>query len=263
MSRAKPREKQTMAAAVAHEKVAVVTGGSMGIGVAVAGRLRADGYQVVIVGRNRDRLEAAAVELGSGCHPLPGDVSVRKDVEAIAARVRERFRQVDVLVNNAGLLETIPPGTPLDQAEETFDRVVGASLKGAFLMAQALIPMITAPGGRIVNIGSIVAHSGGSVPGYTAYTPAKAGQHGLTMALARELGPQGITVNTVAPGFIEDTGMTAEFDAARVGQIASQIPLQRPGRGEDIANAVSWLASAQADYVTGMTLPVNGGWRFY
>jgi 3-oxoacyl-[acyl-carrier protein] reductase len=244
------------------EQVAVVTGGSMGIGLAIAARLCADGYRTVIVGRNRDRLEAAAERLGAGALPLCGDVSVRDNVESIAAAVRGRFGHVDVLVNNAGLLETIPSGTPLEQAEEIFDRVVGASLKGAFLMAQALVPMITAPGGRIINIGSIVAQSGGSVPGYTAYAPAKAGQHGLTLALARELGPKGITVNTVAPGFIGETGMTAEFDAERVGQIAAQIPLQRAGRAEDIANAVAWLASAQADYVTGTTLPVNGGWRF-
>lgn len=246
-----------------HQKVAVVTGGSMGIGFAIATRLCTDGYQVVIVGRNRRRLEEAAKELGTSSHPVYGDVSIRKDVEAIAAAVRERFDHVDLLVNNAGVLESIPSGTPLDRAEGIFDRVVGVSLKGSFLMAHALIPMITAPGGRIVNIGSIVSHSGGSVPGYTAYTPAKAGQHGLTMALARELGPKGITVNTVAPGFIEDTGQTSVFGVDRIQKIVSLIPLHRPGRGEDIANAVAWLASPQADYVTGMTLPVNGGWRFY
>lgn len=244
-------------------KVAVVTGASLGIGIAIAQRFVNDDYAVVIVGRTADRLRDTARMLGENVTPEVGDVSSRSDVERIAEAIRQRHNRVDVLVNNAGLLETIPLGTPLDKAEEIFDRVVGASLKGSFLMAHALIPMITAPGGRIINIGSIVAASGGSATGYTAYTPAKAGQHGLTLALARDLGSRGITVNTVAPGFIGETGQTSAFDPERIKRIISTVPLERPGKGEDIANAVAWLASEQSSYVTGMTLPVNGGWRFY
>ena len=245
------------------EKVAVVTGGSLGIGIAIARRFSDDGYNVVTVGRNLERLREVATAIGNRVTPLQGDVSVRADVERIAAEIGKRFNRVDVLVNNAGLLETIPVGTALEKAEETFDRVVGASLKGSFLMAHALIPLLKSPGGRIINIGSIVGASGGSATGYTAYTPAKAGQHGLTLALARDLGSRGITVNTIAPGFIEETGQTSVFDPDRIKKIISTIPLERPGTGEDIANAVAWLASEQASYLTGMTLPVNGGWRFY
>lgn len=244
-------------------KVAVVTGGSLGIGLAIATRFHADGFRVYIVGRDAPRLAAAAESIGVGVSALSGDVAVRADVERIIAAVQSGSTRLDVLVNNAGLLESIPIDTPLSQAEEIFDRVVGANLKGSFLMSRAALPLLAKPGGRIINIGSIVAHSGGTIPGFTAYTPAKAGQHGLTLALARELGPLGITVNTVAPGFIEETGQTSRFDPERVRKIALQIPLNRAGRVDDVASAVAWLASAEAGYVTGMTLPVNGGWRFY
>lgn len=101
------------------------------------------------------------------------------------------------------------------------------------------------------------------MPGYTAYAPAKAGLHGLTLALARELAPRGINVNTVAPGMTAETGQTAHWDESRTSSILAQIPLRRLGSVEDIASAVAWLASPQASYITGMTLPVNGGWRFY
>jgi 3-oxoacyl-[acyl-carrier protein] reductase len=238
------------------QKLAVVTGGSMGIGLAIVARLRDDGWRVLAVARNEARLREAVAGLGDGVEGLVADVAQRADVERLAA-------DIGALVNNAGVLEMVPIGTPLEQAEQVFDRVVGASLKGSFLMAHALAPLLASPGGRIVNLGSLVAHSGGSIPGFTAYTPAKSGLHGLTLALARELGPRGITVNTVAPGFTAGTGQTAEWTEERTGPILAQIPLQRAGRPMDIADAVAWLCSDQAGYVTGMTLPVNGGWRFY
>lgn len=216
-----------------------------------------------MVARNEQRLREAVGLLGEDAVSFIADVAQRADVEAVAAEVAHRYGRVDALVNNAGLLEMVPIGTLLAQAEEIYDRVVGVSLKGAFLMSHALAPLITSPGGTIINLGSVVAHSGGSIVGYTAYTPAKAGIHGLTMALARELGPRGITVNTVAPGFTAETGQTSEWTEDRIGPILAQIPLQRAGKTLDIANAVSWLCSPQANYVTGMTLPVNGGWRFY
>jgi NAD(P)-dependent dehydrogenase (short-subunit alcohol dehydrogenase family) len=241
----------------------VVTGGSRGIGLAIAKRFAADGFDVFIVGRERDALAAAATQLGSRTAMEPADVSNRADVERIAGEVEARYGRLDVLVNNAGILETVPLGTPLAQAEAVFDRVVGVSLKGAFLMSHALAPLLASPGGRIINMGSIVAQSGASISGYTAYTPAKAGLHGLTLALARELGPRGINVNTVAPGMTADTGQTADWDESRTAPILAQIPLRRLGTVDDVANAVAWLASPQSSYITGMTLPVNGGWRFY
>ena len=244
-------------------KSVVVTGGSRGIGLAIARRFAADGFDVFIVGRDREPLAAAAAQIGPRTAMERADVSIRADVERIAGAVEARYGRLDVLVNNAGILETVPAGTPLAQAEAIFDRVVDVSLKGAFLMSHALAPLLVSPGGRIINMGSIVAQSGASVSGYTAYTPAKAGLHGLTLALARELGPRGINVNTVAPGMTADTGQTAHWDEARTAPIVAQIPLRRLGVVDDVANAVAWLASPQSSYITGMTLPVNGGWRFY
>ncbi len=244
-------------------KSVLVTGGSRGIGLAIAKRFAIDGFDVFIVGREREPLAAAAAQIGPRAALEPADVSVRADVERIAGAIAARYGRLDVLVNNAGILETVPIGTPLAEAEAIFDRVIDVSLKGAFLMSHALAPLLASPGGRIINMGSIVAQSGASVSGYTAYTPAKAGLHGLTLALARELGPRGINVNTVAPGMTADTGQTANWDEARTVPILAQIPLRRLGMPDDVANAVAWLASPQSSYVTGMTLPVNGGWRFY
>lgn len=243
--------------------VAIVTGGTLGIGLGIVRRFVADGYHVVVNGRRAAPLEAVAKEFGANVSTERGDVSVRADVERMAASIRARHSQVDALINNAGVLETVAIGTPLEEAEAVFDRVVGASLKGSFLMSHAIAPFLKAPGGRIINLGSIVAQSGASVPGYTAYTPAKAGVHGLTLALARELGPRGISVSTVAPGMTAETGQTTGWTDERVSKILSQVPLGRLGEVDDIANAVAWLASPQASYVTGMILPVNGGWRFY
>ncbi len=244
-------------------KSVVVTGGSRGIGFAIAKRFAADGFDVFIVGREREPLAAAAALICPRTAMDAADVSIRADVERVAGAVAARYGRLYVLVNNAGILETVPIGTPLAQAEAIFDRVVDVSLKGAFLMSHALAPFLASPGGRIINMGSIVAQSGASVSGYTAYTPAKAGLHGLTLALARELGPRGVNVNTVAPGMTADTGQTADWDDARTAPILAQIPLRRLGAPDDVANAVAWLASPQSSYVTGMTLPVNGGWRFY
>jgi 3-oxoacyl-[acyl-carrier protein] reductase len=248
---------------VSQVPVALITGGSRGIGLAIARRFLSDGYRVLITGRDRDSLAAAASQLGAGAAIEAGDVAIRADVERIAAAAAAYYGHVDVLVNNAGILETVYLGTPLAEAEAIFDRVVDVSLKGAFLMAHALAPILAGPGGRIINIGSIVAQSGASVPGYTAYAPAKAGLHGLTLALARELAPRGINVNTVAPGMTAETGQTTKWDDSRTSAILAQIPLRRLGAVGDVASAVAWLASSHASYITGMTLPVNGGWRFY
>lgn len=238
---------------------ALVTGASSGIGEATVRALLADGFKVYAAARRLDRMAplaaAGAILLALD---LTDDPSIVAAMDAITAQGR-----LDVLVNNAGVLETVLIGTPLAQAEEIFDRVVDVSLKGAFLLSHALAPLLVSPGGRIVNLGSVVAQSGASVPGYTAYTPAKAGLHGLTLALARELAPRGINVNTVAPGMTADTGQTSHWDEARISGILAQVPLKRLGTVDDIANAVAWLASAESSYVTGMTLPVNGGWRFY
>jgi 3-oxoacyl-[acyl-carrier protein] reductase len=139
--------------------------------------------------------------------------------------------------------------------------VLDANLKGSFLMAHEAAPRLRSPGGRIVNIGSIAASTGGSRPGSIAYAAAKSGLHGMTYALARELAPRGITANVIAPGFIADTGFTGAWPAERVQGIVAQTPMGRAGTPQDIAGAVLWLASPAGSFVTGAVIPVNGGWR--
>jgi 3-oxoacyl-[acyl-carrier protein] reductase len=238
--------------------VAVVTGGGTGIGRAVAAALAKRGDEVVILGRRPEVLQRTAEELRVRWRQA--DVSRREDVQAaVDWVVAEIGPTIDVLVNNAGGSGGIDAGAGLERAEQVWDDVVDANLKGSFLMAWAVRPHLRRPGGRIINVSSIAAFSGrGGV-----YTAAKAGVVGLTYWLALDLGPEGITVNAVAPGFIAGT----EFFGRRLTSEArerrtSQIPAGRPGAPEEIAAAVSYLASPEAGYVNGEVHHVNGGWLF-
>jgi 3-oxoacyl-[acyl-carrier protein] reductase len=239
------------------KRVAVVTGGGTGIGRAVAAVL-AKQSEVVILGRRAEVLERTAAELGVRWRQA--DVARLEDVQAaVEWIVSEVGPIIGVLVNNAGGGDTVSDGASLEAAEEVWDRVVGANLKGSFLMAWAVLPHLSRPGGRIVNISSIAAYSGNG----GIYTAAKAGVIGLTYWLARDLGPQGITVNAVTPGFIEGT----EFFGGEVSpegreRRVSQIPAGRSGRPEEIAAAVAYLTSPEASYVNGEIHHVNGGWLF-
>jgi 3-oxoacyl-[acyl-carrier protein] reductase len=240
------------------QRLSIVTGGGTGIGLAVAAALAGRGDQVVILGRRAEVLERTAAELGVRWRVA--DVSRREDVEAaVAWVVAEVGPTVDVLVNNAGGTGGVEDGAPLADAERAWDDLVGANLKGSFLMAWAVIPHLRRPGGRIVNVSSIAAYSGrGGI-----YSTAKAGVAGLTYWLALDLGPEGITVNAVAPGFVEDTEffggpLSPEGRRRRV----DQIPAGRPGRPDEIAAAVAYLASPEAGYVNGEIHHVNGGWLF-
>lgn len=246
---------------VSEPTVAVVSGGGTGIGRAIAARL-ATRHEVVVLGRRKDVIEAAAAELGPRVHAHQVDVSVKDEVLAFAERMRADHGRVDVVVNNAGYLLPVTLAD-IDAGETNLDEVLGANLKGAYLLTAALRELLPSPGGRVVNISSIAALSGGSGPGAAqAYAAAKAGLTGLSFGMARELGPRGITVNVVAPGFIADTGFTEDFPAERQRWLVEQTIVGRAGQVDDVAHAVEFLASPEASFISGHVLHVNGGWLF-
>ncbi|MXQ53416.1 SDR family NAD(P)-dependent oxidoreductase [Shimazuella alba] len=248
---------------MSEKRVAVITGGSSGIGFGIAQKLVRDGFDVTILGRDKQKLQDAVRKIDSSVHWVQADVTDRAEVEHVVRKIVNRTHVIDVLINNAGHLERITTKTPLEEAVKIWDEVHHSNLKGAFMMTMAVAPFLRKPGSRIVNISSIGAASGGSSPGSLAYSSAKAGLNGLTFALARELSPEGVTVNAVAPGFIPETNFfNGGLSEESIQQTIEQIPIKRAGKAEDIAAAVSYLVSPEASFVTGEVLNVNGGWLF-
>lgn len=242
-------------------RVVIVTGGGTGMGRAIAEAFAHDGEQVVILGRREEVLRDTAEAVGAAWRRA--DVSCREEVAAAVAGVVREFGRIDVLVNNAGFVRGVSTRMALEEAERAWDDEIGTNLKGAFLMSLAVAPHLARPGGRIVNVGSIAAYTGGSRGGAIGYAAAKAGVHGLTVGLARELSAEGITVNTVAPGLVAGTEFFGgPLPDERLRSLVGQIPAGRPGSPEDVAAAVRFLASPEAAYVTGEVLNVNGGWLF-
>lgn len=244
------------------EKVAIVTGGASGIGLAIARRLGRDGARVAVFDLNSADAEAAAGKIradGGSAIAVEADVADRDSVDRAVAEVRSQFGPVTILVNNAGK-EGFQPFLKI--TEETWNGILAVNLTGTFHCCQSVLPdMIDAGWGRIVNISSSSAHSG--QPLMTHYVASKAGVIGFTKALALEFGPKGITVNTIPPGFI-DTPMTRRNEkkgllGPGVDYHASQTPVRRPGLPEDIAAACAFLVSEEAGYVTGQVMGVNGG----
>lgn len=242
----------------------IVTGGNSGIGREIAKCFIEMGSEVAIVGRNRGTLAATAKELGKHCSWHQADISNQNQVQSVIDQILSRFEPIHVLVNSAGTGRTITTEVPIEEAETLWDEVIDVNLKGSFLMATGCTSHMMQPGGRIINVSSIGAYTGGSNPGGLAYASAKAGVIGLTRALARELSPKGITANAVAPGFISQTAFFGPdgLPESAVQTIVSQIPVGRPGSPEDVAAAVRYLAAPEASYVTGEVLHVNGGWLF-
>lgn len=220
----------------APERVALVTGGTRGIGAAIAQRLRADGFTVATLARSGADVDA--------------DVADEAAVRAAFGQVRERFGPVLVLVNNAGVARD---GLAIRMPSEDWRTVLDTNLTGAFTCTRlALDDMLSARWGRIVNVSSVVAERAN--PGQANYVAAKAGLLGLTRTVAREMGRKGITCNAVTPGVIE-TDMTAGLD----GDLRAAVPAGRIGRPEEVAAAVGFLCSDEAEYVNGATLAVDGG----
>jgi 2-hydroxycyclohexanecarboxyl-CoA dehydrogenase len=244
------------------ERTAIVTGGGSGIGLAIAERLAADGMAVAIFDRNGESADEAAAKIvtaGGAAVGLTVDVTDRPAIDAGVDEARARLGAPTVLVNSAGLDGF---GPFLQITAETWNRIIEVNLTGTFHVCQAVVPhMIQAGWGRIVNISSSSAQGG--QPLMTHYVASKAGVIGFTKALALELGPKGITVNTIPPGFI-DTPMLRKSErrgllGEGVDHHAARTPVRRVGRPEDIAAACSFLVRDEASYVTGQVIGVNGG----
>jgi len=237
-------------------QVALVTGASRGIGAAIAAELARQGLQVIGTATS----DAGAAQISealaghAGCRGAKLDVNDAAAAEALIDAIVKEHGGLHVLVNNAGITRD---QLALRMKDDDWDAVLDTNLKAVFRMSRAVMrTMMKQRQGRIINITSVVGASGN--PGQANYAAAKAGVAGMTRALARELGSRGITVNCVAPGFIE-TDMTAALPEEQHKALLGQIPLGHLGRPSDIAHAVAWLASPQAGYVTGQEIHVNGG----
>ena len=238
--------------------VALVTGASRGIGRVIAENLAAAGYDVAICYSGNEEAALETIELcnkyGVQSIAIKADVSNADDVAEMFAQVKTSLGTVDVLVNNAGITKD---GLLIRMSEEDFDKVIDINLKGTYLCTKAAVKdMMRAKKGRIINITSIVGVQGNA--GQANYAASKAGIIGFTKSVAREYGSKGITVNAVAPGFIQ-TAMTDGLPDAVKENYLKQIPLGRFGTPEDIANTVAFLASEKASYITGQVIEVTGG----
>lgn len=239
-------------------QVAIVTGAGRGIGHAIAVRLAAEGAQIAAVSRTEANAQRTADELNAA---RPGsarayavDVADHAAVTALGGRILADFSRIDILVNNAGLTRD---GLSMRMPEADWDTVIDTNLKGAFSFTQAIMrPLIKQRSGRIINISSVGGLVGNA--GQANYAASKAGLLGLTMSLARELASRGITVNAVAPGFIQ-TDMTDVLPESIKTAVIANVPMGKFGQPADIAAAVAFLASPEAGYITGQCLTVDGG----
>ena len=235
-------------------KTALVTGASGGIGVSIAEALHERGATVGLHGTRREKLEGVAASLRDRAHVLPANLADRAEVAQLAADATEAMGQVDILVNNAGITKD---GLFVRMSDENWDAVIEVNLTSMFRLTRELThAMMRRRSGRIVNITSVVGVTGN--PGQANYCASKAGMIGMSKSLAQEIAGRGVTVNCIAPGFIE-TPMTDALNDKQKDAILATVPMKRLGTGAEIASAVVYLASDEAAYVTGQTLHVNGG----
>jgi 3-oxoacyl-[acyl-carrier protein] reductase len=235
-------------------KAALVTGASGGIGAAIARALHAQGAKVALSGTRREALETLAAELGERAYPCPADLRDPAAPDALVSTAEAAAGPLDILVNNAGFTRDM---LALRMKDEDWAAVLDVDLTAPFRLARACLRgMLRRKTGRIIGISSIVGSTGN--PGQANYAAAKAGMIGMTKSLAQEVASRGITVNVVAPGFVQ-TAMTEVLPETQREKLLSAIPLGRMGRPGDIAAAVAFLASEEAGWITGAVLHVNGG----
>jgi len=233
---------------------ALVTGASGGIGSAIAKALAGQGARVALSGTREEALKAVQEELGAAAITLPCNLADGAAVDALVPAAVEQLGQLDILVNNAGVTRD---NLTMRMKDEEWDTVIRVNLEAAFRLARAACkPMMRAKFGRIISVTSVVGVTGN--PGQANYAASKAGLIGLTKALAQEVASRNITVNTIAPGFI-NSAMTDQLPEAQRESLLGRIPAGKLGTGSDIAAAAVYLASREAGYVTGATLHVNGG----
>jgi 3-oxoacyl-[acyl-carrier protein] reductase len=236
-------------------EVAFVTGGAKGIGSAIVKRLINDGYKVAFTYNNsEEKAQYLCAELGADCKAYKLDITDSNGVKTVIDDIEKNFGEIAVLVNNAGIAEQ---ALFTDITDEMWHRMIEANLSGAFYCSRAVLKyMINRKSGKIINIASIWGETGGSCEVH--YSASKSGLIGMTKALAKEVGLSGITVNSVSPGVIL-TDMTSHFDEETMNALKEETPLYRIGTPEDVAGAVSFLASKDADFITGQNISVNGG----
>jgi NAD(P)-dependent dehydrogenase (short-subunit alcohol dehydrogenase family) len=237
-------------------KVAVITGGSSGIGRAAAVRLVADGAYVFISGRRKSELDAATAELGRNVTAVQGDVGKLADLDQLFAKVKEHKGRIDILFANAGVAEATPLG---EASEEQFDRHFDINVKGAFFTVQKALPLLR-DGASIILTSSVVGSKG--FPNRSVYSATKAALRSFARTWTSDLRARKIRVNVISPGAIDTPGLQGLNKQSSEGlseQFRERVPLGRVGRPEDIANAVSFLASEDASYITGIELFVDGG----
>jgi 3-oxoacyl-[acyl-carrier protein] reductase len=239
-------------------KCAIITGASRGLGKAIALKFASLGANIVLNYRSSEKealeVENEIKEMGVEVLSVKGDISKLQEVENLVSVAKERFGNIDIIVNNAGITKDT---LILRMKEEDFDSVIDVNLKGVFNCLKAITPiMVKQKHGKIINISSVVGLTGNA--GQVNYAASKAGVIGMTKSLAREVGSRGITVNAVAPGFIE-TDMTHELNDKVKEEAKKNIPLKRFGNPEDVANVVAFLASESSNYITGQVIQVDGG----
>ena len=232
-------------------KIALVTGATRGIGKAIATRLKAEGAELVVTGRDETLLKAWRTE---GALAVAADVTDVGQVEELVEAIMKRHNRIDIVVNNAGVTQD---GLLMRMRDADWNKVIDTNLTGVFNVCRAIIrPMLKQRQGRIVNISSIIGVTGNA--GQTNYAASKAGVIGFSKALAKEVASRNILVNVVAPGYI-DTEMTQMLTEEQKNQILRMIPLGRTGQGEDVASLVHYLVSEQNKYITGQTIHCDGG----